>query len=72
VERRDQRRAEIELGPKIPVDMKGNVTTLEQWSKELILTLGVDVKHTQQWGCEICGELSWNFKFVRQNIRTEQ
>ncbi|KAL0950648.1 hypothetical protein HGRIS_007436 [Hohenbuehelia grisea] len=50
------RRAEITLKPKIPADIRGDISQLNDWTFKLLCCLGADVKHTSNWGCAVCGE----------------
>lgn len=58
---RHQRRGEIELRPKVPQSARGNPQKIDRWLNELIMTIGPDFKHTNEWGCEMCGECSQLF-----------
>ncbi|CAL1697240.1 unnamed protein product [Somion occarium] len=50
-----QRRAEIELRPRVPNrDMLRNQTQMNAWAQGVLNSVGVDVKHTQKWHCEFC------------------
>ncbi|KAF9482382.1 hypothetical protein BDN70DRAFT_853413 [Pholiota conissans] len=52
----NQTRAEIVLRPVIPEEIRGKVVELTAWAKETIISMGLDLKHTDVWTCEICGE----------------
>jgi hypothetical protein len=52
---RNGKRAEIELRPAIPENIRGKVEALKSWSQSLVMSMGNDLKHTDEWTCEICG-----------------
>ncbi|RDB24676.1 hypothetical protein Hypma_008238 [Hypsizygus marmoreus] len=52
----NERRLEIEVRPKIPDDLRGNANGLQAWAESIIFQIGGDFKHTQNWGCEMCGK----------------
>ncbi|KAF9466899.1 hypothetical protein BDZ94DRAFT_1250060 [Collybia nuda] len=49
-------RVEVEMRPKIPPDVQGNLQKLEAWSQEVVFTGGMDVKHSNRWDYEICNK----------------
>jgi len=51
-----ERRVEIEMRPAIPSAYVGNVDELARWAQMLSFGFGRDVKHTERWGCSICGK----------------
>jgi len=53
-----ERRVEIEMRPAIPSAYVGNVDELARWAQMLSFGFGQDVKHTERWGCSICGVYS--------------
>jgi hypothetical protein len=54
---RDERRVEIEICPPVPGNITGLTPLIQEWANHLILGIGMDVKHTNNWECAICGEL---------------
>jgi hypothetical protein len=44
------------MRPKIPVDVRGDLKKLQSWSELVVFTRAFDVKHSNNWGCEICGK----------------
>src|SRR6266478_3274248 len=50
-----ERRIEIEMRPTIPSAYVGNVDELTRWAQIMSLGFGRDVKHTERWGCYVCG-----------------
>lgn len=51
----NQRRAEIELRPAIPVAIRGDSLAIKEWVDGLAILMSPDFKFTNEWGCEICG-----------------
>jgi len=43
------------MKPMIPPAYVGNVNELTRWAQMLAFGFGRDVKHTERWGCYICG-----------------
>ncbi|KAF8170361.1 hypothetical protein BJ912DRAFT_1047906, partial [Pholiota molesta] len=56
-------RAEIELRPAIPENLRGNAERIEDWSSSLIESMSKDLKHSEEWACEICGEPARGAKY---------
>ncbi|KAF8169934.1 hypothetical protein BJ912DRAFT_933544 [Pholiota molesta] len=56
-------RAEIELRPAIPENLRGNAERIEEWSSSLIESMSKDLKHSEEWACEICGEPARGAKY---------
>ncbi|KAJ7579784.1 hypothetical protein C8J56DRAFT_1169624 [Mycena floridula] len=50
----DQRRAEIDLQPQIPVSSMVSMQTKQQWITRLLCSIGNDIKHSRNWRCEFC------------------
>ena len=47
------------MRPTVPSTLvQRDMARMHQWAQGLLLKLGMDIKHTQQWGCEICGTTS--------------
>ncbi|KAF8169935.1 hypothetical protein BJ912DRAFT_158834 [Pholiota molesta] len=57
------KRAEIELRPAIPENIRGKVEALKIWSQSLVMSMGNDLKHTDEWTCEICGKPARETKY---------
>ncbi|KAJ3550673.1 hypothetical protein NMY22_g304 [Coprinellus aureogranulatus] len=51
----DQRRTEIELRPIVPESARGNPKKITDWVNMMAMNMAPDFKHTNEWGCEICG-----------------
>lgn len=52
----DQRRVEVQATPLVPASLVGNVAQLTAWAQNVARGLVIDIKHSQQWHCEFCGE----------------
>ncbi|KAJ7743766.1 hypothetical protein B0H16DRAFT_996927 [Mycena metata] len=52
----EDRRAEVLLRKEIPAQAQNNFQLLDAWAQKTILAIGYDMKHTQRWECQICGE----------------
>ncbi|KAJ7269997.1 hypothetical protein B0H12DRAFT_1067433 [Mycena haematopus] len=44
------------LRKEIPPQVQSNFALLDGWAQKAILALGYDMKHTQRWDCETCGD----------------
>ncbi|KAJ7474325.1 hypothetical protein FB451DRAFT_1248623 [Mycena latifolia] len=51
----DDRRCEVLLRKEIPTQAQTNVALLDGWAQKAVMSVGYDMKHTQRWDCEICG-----------------
>ncbi|KAF9527064.1 hypothetical protein CPB83DRAFT_836832 [Crepidotus variabilis] len=54
----NEKRVEIEMQPTIPENLRGNIPKMQEWAKNLIMVSCWDMKHTNNWLCEICSKLS--------------
>ncbi|KAJ6569364.1 hypothetical protein B0H19DRAFT_1135194 [Mycena capillaripes] len=52
----DDRRCEVVLRKEIPEQVQSNFALLDGWAQKATMAIGYDMKHTQRWDCEICGE----------------
>ncbi|KAJ7430459.1 hypothetical protein B0H11DRAFT_2135876 [Mycena galericulata] len=52
----DDRRCEVTLRKDIPQQAQNNFALLDGWAQKTIMSIGYDMKHTQRWDCENCGE----------------
>ena len=52
----DQRRAELELRPKIPARYMGSVALRTEYMQQLAKSVSLDVKHSRNWRCEFCSQ----------------
>ncbi|KAJ7139324.1 hypothetical protein C8R44DRAFT_764241 [Mycena epipterygia] len=52
----DDRRCEVVLRKDIPAQVQNDFALLDGWAQKSVMAIGYDMKHTQRWSCEICGE----------------
>lgn len=52
----DQRRVEVKLAPRVPAEIAGNMRKMTEWSRGKVNEIVLDIKHSQRWHCEFCGE----------------
>ena len=52
----DQRRIELYASPVIPATMMGDPEALTPWAQKIARRMVLDIKHSQDWHCEFCGE----------------
>lgn len=51
-----ERCVQIEMRPVIPAAFVGNEDTLNQWAHVMAMGFIREVKHTERWSCNFCGE----------------
>ncbi|GJE87542.1 hypothetical protein PsYK624_036250 [Phanerochaete sordida] len=49
-----QRRVEINFEPVIPARVMGNLRRMQDWARDVVRGLMLEVKHSNQWHCEFC------------------
>lgn len=52
----DQRRVEVKCSPRVPIEYAGNLRRMQDWAQGVVNKVVFDVKHSQRWHCEFCGE----------------
>ncbi|KAF8134194.1 hypothetical protein K438DRAFT_799409 [Mycena galopus ATCC 62051] len=52
----NDRRCEVLLRKEVPPQVQSNFALLDGWAQKATMAIGYDMKHTQQWECEACGE----------------
>lgn len=54
----EQKRLEVDFCPTVPPHILGGCgQTINEWAMEWASTVIMDVKHTENWKCEMCSEL---------------
>ncbi|TEB18988.1 hypothetical protein FA13DRAFT_509973 [Coprinellus micaceus] len=48
-------RAQVGLLPPIPESIRGDVPKMADWIHTLVMSMGLDIKYTNEWDCFICG-----------------
>lgn len=54
----DQRRVELKFTPVVPPGVAGNLRRMQDWAREVVTGLMLEVKHSNQWHCEFCNKLA--------------
>ena len=57
----DQRRVEVQLAPRIPAELAGNMRRMQGWARDKVHATVMDIKHSQRWHCEFCGAYCYAF-----------
>ncbi|KAJ7909521.1 hypothetical protein B0H13DRAFT_2014203 [Mycena leptocephala] len=69
----DDRRCEVVVRKDIPAHVQNNFALLDGWAQKATMAIGYDMKHTQRWNCEICGEPARETWFdPRPSLRLEE
>ena len=56
----DQRRVEIKFAPVVPTGVAGNLRRMQDWGRDAVRDLMLEVKHSNSWHCEFCSTWSLN------------
>ncbi|KAJ7058781.1 hypothetical protein C8F01DRAFT_1147196 [Mycena amicta] len=68
----NDRRCEVLLKKDIPEQVQDNLMLLDGWAQKSVMAIGLDMKHSQRWLCEICGEPAREAVFdPRPNLHLE-
>ncbi|KIP04549.1 hypothetical protein PHLGIDRAFT_190168 [Phlebiopsis gigantea 11061_1 CR5-6] len=54
----NQRRVEVQLAPRIPAELAGNMRRMQSWARDKVHATVLDIKHSQRWHCEFCDKLA--------------
>lgn len=57
----NQRRVEVQLAPRIPAELAGNMRRMQSWARDKVHATVLDIKHSQRWHCEFCGARVYAF-----------
>ncbi|KAF7367596.1 MYND-type domain-containing protein [Mycena sanguinolenta] len=52
----NDRRCEVLLRREVPPEVQSNFALLDGWAQKATMAIGYDMKHTQRWECEACGQ----------------
>ncbi|KAF9482383.1 hypothetical protein BDN70DRAFT_875130 [Pholiota conissans] len=66
-------RAEIEFRPVFPEAIRGDSDQIDEWARTLLASMYKDLKHTDNWTCEICGDPARDAKYdiaIRTHLPT--
>ncbi|KAF7312088.1 MYND-type domain-containing protein [Mycena indigotica] len=52
----NEHRCDVLLKKDLPEQAQSNLVVLDGWAQKSVMAIGFDMKHSQRWLCEICGD----------------